>query len=137
MPPLIHIVDDDSQLRAALKGLLRSMDFDTMEHGSIETFLRANKSERPGCVLVDVRLPDGNGLDLQARMIAEGVRQQRCQVNRCRPQLAQPDEISSHSRSPSGRGLGAEAAKCGAADEMSLGVEGVVDRGVGGEEALG
>ena len=75
MPPLIHIVDDDSQLRESLRGLLRSMDFDTMEHGSIETFLRANKSERPGCVLVDVRLPDGNGLDLQARMTAEGVRQ--------------------------------------------------------------
>lgn len=75
MAPLIHIVDDDSQLRQALDGLLRSMSYETMEHPSIETFLRAEKPPRPGCVLVDVRLPDGNGLDLQARMAAHGVHQ--------------------------------------------------------------
>lgn len=75
MPPLVHIVDDDSQLREALTGLLRSMDYETMEHPSIETFLRADKPQRPGCVLVDVRLPDGNGLDLQARMATQGVLQ--------------------------------------------------------------
>ena len=75
MSPLIHIVDDDHQLRQALGGLLRSMDYDTMDHPSIETFLRADKPARPGCVLVDVRLPDGNGLNLQARMVAHGVLQ--------------------------------------------------------------
>jgi len=75
MPPLIHIVDDDRQLREALMGLLRSMSYETMEHPSIESFLRADKPDRPGCILVDVRLPDGNGLDLQARMAAQGVRQ--------------------------------------------------------------
>ncbi|RZJ32644.1 MAG: response regulator transcription factor [Brevundimonas sp.] len=75
MSPLIHIVDDDSQLREALRGLFRSMDYETMEHPSIETFLRADKPRRPGCVLVDVRLPDGNGLDLQARMATHGVHQ--------------------------------------------------------------
>lgn len=73
MPPLIHIVDDDSHLREALRGLLRSMDYETMEHASIETFMRAEKPRRPGCVLVDVRLPDGNGLDLQARLADHGV----------------------------------------------------------------
>ena len=73
MPPLIHIVDDDARLREALTGLLRSMSYETMEHPSIETFLRSEKPDRPGCVLVDVRLPDGNGLDLQTRMAAHGV----------------------------------------------------------------
>ncbi|NBB61485.1 response regulator [Pseudomonas sp. ODNR1LW] len=75
MPPLIHIVDDDSHLREALRGLLRSMDYETMEHPSIETFVRADKPKRAGCVLVDVRLPDGNGLDLQARLATHGVHQ--------------------------------------------------------------
>jgi len=75
MPPLIHIVDDDCQLREALRGLLRSMDYETMEHASIETFMQAEKPRGPGCVLVDVRLPDGNGLDLQARMATQGVLQ--------------------------------------------------------------
>ncbi|MDQ8028103.1 MAG: response regulator [Brevundimonas sp.] len=75
MPPLIHIVDDDSLLREALRGLLRSMSYETMEHGSIEAFMAADKGERAGCVLVDVRLPDGNGLDLQGRMAAQGLHQ--------------------------------------------------------------
>lgn len=75
MPPLIHIVDDDSQLRVTLSGLFRSMSYETMDHPSIESFLRANKPDRPGCVIVDVRLPDGNGLDLQARMATDGVYQ--------------------------------------------------------------
>ncbi|WP_395942830.1 response regulator transcription factor [Brevundimonas sp.] len=75
MTPLIHIVDDDSQLREALRGLFRSMDYETMEHASIGTFLKAEKPDRPGCVLVDVRLPDGNGLDLHSRMAGHGIRQ--------------------------------------------------------------
>lgn len=75
MPPVIHIVDDDSQLREALRGLLRSMDYETMEHASIEAFLKADKPAHPGCILVDVRLPDGNGLDLQSRMAAHGIQQ--------------------------------------------------------------
>lgn len=73
MTPLIHIVDDDSQLRDALGGLFRSMNYDTMEHASIEAFLSADRPDRPGCILVDVRLPDGNGLDLQARMAGHGI----------------------------------------------------------------
>jgi len=72
MSPLIHIIDDDAFLRAALEGLLRSMAFETADYVSMETFLSSAMSDRPGCVLVDVRLPDGNGLDLHKRMVSAG-----------------------------------------------------------------
>ncbi|ATQ43870.1 response regulator transcription factor [Caulobacter mirabilis] len=75
MPPLIHIIDDDALLREALRGLFRSADYETMDHASIEGFLAADRPNRPGCVIVDVRLPDGNGLDLLNRMSALGMSQ--------------------------------------------------------------
>lgn len=65
------------------------------------------------------------------------VLRERCQVKLPRPRLAQPDQTSGHGGCPSGRSLGAETAKCEAADEVTLGVEGVVNRCVAGEEALG
>ena len=52
-------------------------------------------------------------------------------------QLAPRGEILGCSRHPCLVGSGAEASKRGPADEVTLGVEGVVDRGVGGEETLG
>lgn len=72
-PPVIHIIDDDAALRAALQGLLHSMDFETRDYASMDTFLSADRPDRPGCVLVDVRLPDGNGLDLKKRMTSVGI----------------------------------------------------------------
>lgn len=73
--PVIHIIDDDAALRSALQGLLRSMDFETRDYASMDTFLNADRLDRPGCVLVDVRLPDGNGLDLRQRMASAGLQQ--------------------------------------------------------------
>jgi len=63
-------------------------------------------------------------------------REQCCQVNRGGPQLSQPAEISGGGRHPRCLSPGAEATKGRAGDQMSLGIEGVVDRGVGGEKAL-
>ena len=60
-----------------------------------------------------------------------------CQVNRGALQLAQPDEVSGDSDGPCRIRPGAETAEVRSADEMSLRVEGVVNRGMGGEEALG
>lgn len=62
---------------------------------------------------------------------------QRCQLNLHRPRLAQPIGVLSHGRRPSGWGLGVKASKCAPADEVTLGVEGVEDRCVGREHALG
>ena len=60
-----------------------------------------------------------------------------CQLNRLRMKFAQPRPILGDRCRPSGLCLGAEASEGRTADQVSLDVEGVVDRGVGGEKSLG
>jgi len=63
--PLIHVVDDDDSLRASLLDLLRAAGFDAQGYGSTGEFLLQPFPDRPGCLLLDVRLPGPSGLELQ------------------------------------------------------------------------
>lgn len=68
MPPaLVHIVEDDLILGMALHELLRSIGLESTEYSSLQDFYAAELPDRPSCILTDLRLPDGNGLDLLAR----------------------------------------------------------------------
>ena len=71
--PLVVIVDDDASVRAALDSLLRSMDLDTRLYGAPAELLEATLPDVPGCVILDVRLPGVNGLDLQDQLARLGV----------------------------------------------------------------
>jgi FixJ family two-component response regulator len=71
--PLIHVVDDDESLRAALQDLLNAAGFDARTYPSTGDFLLNPPSDRPGCVLLDVRLPGPSGLDLQAALAQHGI----------------------------------------------------------------
>lgn len=64
-PPLIHVVDDDESLRTALLRLLRAAGFDACGHASSGDFLLNPLPDRPGCLLLDVRMPGPSGLELQ------------------------------------------------------------------------
>jgi FixJ family two-component response regulator len=66
--PLIHIVDDDEPLRTALLRLLAASGFEARGYGSAGDFLLAPLPDRPGCVLLDVRMPGPSGLDLQVAL---------------------------------------------------------------------
>jgi FixJ family two-component response regulator len=66
--PLIHIIDDDASLSTALARLFRSVGIEAVTYGSASAFRDADLPERPGCVVLDVRLPGQSGLDLQADM---------------------------------------------------------------------
>jgi FixJ family two-component response regulator len=68
MPPLIHVVDDDASMRTALLKLLTEVGFEVRGYSSAGEFLMQNAPDRPGCVLLDMRLPGPSGLDLQAAM---------------------------------------------------------------------
>jgi FixJ family two-component response regulator len=61
---IVYVVDDDSSIRQALSGLLRSVGLQVETFGSAHEFLRAQRVEAPGCLVLDVRLPDASGLDL-------------------------------------------------------------------------
>jgi FixJ family two-component response regulator len=71
--PLIHVVDDDESLRTALLRLLHAADFDAQGYASTGEFLLHAPPERPGCVLLDLRLPGPSGLDLQAALPGKGI----------------------------------------------------------------
>jgi FixJ family two-component response regulator len=61
---IVYVVDDDSSIRQALSSLLRSVGLRVETFGSAREFLRAPRAETPACLVLDVRLPDGSGLDV-------------------------------------------------------------------------
>lgn len=64
-PGIVYVVDDDASVREALSSLLRSMGLEVQAFGSAEEFLLEPVSDRPACVVLDVRLPGLSGLELQ------------------------------------------------------------------------
>jgi FixJ family two-component response regulator len=71
--PLVHVVDDDASMRRALEGLFDSVGLQTQTYATAEDFLSASLSDRPGCIVLDIRLPDMNGLEFQGRLVQTGV----------------------------------------------------------------
>jgi FixJ family two-component response regulator len=65
---IVFIVDDDVSVREALEGLIRSVGLRVESFASAEEFLVRRSGDESGCVVLDVRLPNLNGLDLQTRM---------------------------------------------------------------------
>ena len=66
--PIVFVVDDDVSVREALEGLIRSEGFEVETFASAEAFLVRPRVLRPSCLVLDVTLPDLNGLDLQKRL---------------------------------------------------------------------
>jgi len=71
--PLIHVVDDDSSMRSALLLLLGELGFDVQGYGSTGEFLLQPLPDRPGCLLLDLRLPGPTGLELQGALQRQGI----------------------------------------------------------------
>jgi FixJ family two-component response regulator len=63
--PVVHIVDDDDSLRAAMERLLAAGGRAVRSYGSAGEFLLDPPADGPGCLLLDVNLPGPSGLDLQ------------------------------------------------------------------------
>ena len=70
----VHVVDDDEAVRESLGDLLRSMGYRTTLHASATGFLDAELPDTPACLLLDVRLPDANGLEVQEYLKQADVR---------------------------------------------------------------
>jgi FixJ family two-component response regulator len=66
--PLIVIIDDDDALRNSLDNLLRSVGFRAQGFASAEAFLQAHQAPETACLILDVRLPGMNGLELQRQL---------------------------------------------------------------------
>jgi FixJ family two-component response regulator len=70
--PLVILVDDDDSLREALHGLLLSASLDAIGFASTSDLLEAELPDRPGCLVVDIRMPGQSGLELQHRLAKSG-----------------------------------------------------------------
>jgi FixJ family two-component response regulator len=70
--PLVLVVDDDAAVRASVEELMLSVGIEAAGFGSTHELLEAPLSERPGCLVVDVRMPGSSGLDLQQHLAARG-----------------------------------------------------------------
>lgn len=72
--PLISVIDDDESMREALQSLLRSVGLRTAIFASANEFLDVDVSSETDCLILDVRMPEMNGLELQQKLVAENKR---------------------------------------------------------------
>jgi FixJ family two-component response regulator len=66
---IVFVVDDDVSMREALESLVRSAGFKVETFASAQDFLARRRADAPSCLVLDVGLPDLNGLDLQKRIV--------------------------------------------------------------------
>ena len=74
---IVFVVDDDRRICEALSELLSSFDMHVVTFGSAAEYIAYPKPDVPACLILDVELPDINGLDLQ-RQIAQGITRKSC-----------------------------------------------------------
>jgi FixJ family two-component response regulator len=69
---VITVIDDDESIRSSLQDLVQSLGFVVATFESAEDFLRSGCLATTACVVTDVRMPGMSGIELQARLIADG-----------------------------------------------------------------
>jgi FixJ family two-component response regulator len=69
---MISIIDDDSCVRAATDGLIRSLGYRAATFASAEDYLLSDRANDTSCVITDVQMPGLSGVELQSLLIARG-----------------------------------------------------------------
>ncbi|ALE54145.1 response regulator [Paraburkholderia sp. SIMBA_055] len=71
--PIASIIDDDESVRIATSSLVRSLGWDVRLYASAEDFLASGQIADVACVISDVQMPGMSGLQLQRRLIDDGI----------------------------------------------------------------
>ncbi len=71
---IVFVVDDDPSIREAIKSLVSLEGLRVETFGTAQEFLRKERLDLPGCVVLDVELPGLSGLDLQRELTAHGIK---------------------------------------------------------------
>ncbi len=69
--PVVFVVDDDASVRRSLELLIESAGWQAATFASAQGFLRCPRSPAPSCLVLDVALPDLDGLELQRRVATD------------------------------------------------------------------
>jgi FixJ family two-component response regulator len=70
---MVFIIDDDTDVRESIQGLLKSVGLRSRSFATAQEFLTGERTGGPSCLVLDVRLPDLNGLDFQRQLMDAGV----------------------------------------------------------------
>jgi FixJ family two-component response regulator len=68
--PSVFVVDDDPEFRDSVDRLLRTVGLHTQQFSSVSEFLKAEPWDGPTCLVLDIRMPGGSGLELQRDLAA-------------------------------------------------------------------
>lgn len=69
----VFIIDDDALVRSSIAGLLKSVGLRSEAFASAQEFLSKGAAGKPGCLVLDVRLPGLNGLEFQRKLADAGI----------------------------------------------------------------
>ena len=69
--PIVYVVDDDRSVREALADLFSAIDLHVVTFGAAAEYIAHPKPDVPSCLVLDVELPDINGLDLQSQVMPD------------------------------------------------------------------
>ena len=70
--PVVYVIDDDESVCRSLRRLIKSMGHNVRTFNSAKDFLNQRCQNVPGCLILDVRMPGMDGLELQKRLIDSG-----------------------------------------------------------------
>jgi FixJ family two-component response regulator len=71
--PIVFVIDDDALIRQGVHSLIKTIGLSVETFASANDFMRAQRPDAPACLVLDVRMPGLNGLDLQRELTAAGV----------------------------------------------------------------
>jgi RNA polymerase sigma factor (sigma-70 family) len=71
--PVVFVIDDDPSVRSSLRFLISTVGLHVESFDSAENFLRSKLPDRPGCLVLDVRLRGLSGLDFQRELVAKNI----------------------------------------------------------------